>query len=155
MYICIHPVPPPLRCSQEQCLKSEPPCSHPLEARNLLPCKYFRQSLAQALGVPVERMVRVGRLHGATREESMEATLQKHASVCAEEVSAVQSGTPAKRARCSNTVPCESENSPGNNSRQSAGSAWGRLLGFLPWARPQEPSDQSPGTSTESVFPPF
>lgn len=111
----------PAWCTTEWCLKSKCLCSQPLASRDLPPCKYYRQSLAEAMGAPLEGMVRVGTLQGATREASLEAALKKHEISNAEKAATVQGGSPAKRARCSNnTVSRGHENAMENKSGKAS-----------------------------------
>ena len=87
-------------------------CRQPMAAQTMPPCKYFRQSLADAMGAPLEAMVRVGNLQGATREPSLEQALLHHERATAEKA-ALPGGAPAKRARRSDNEPSRGdENAP-------------------------------------------
>jgi hypothetical protein len=144
---CLLHAPAPPRATAV--LKAAVLCSRPLEARNLVPCMYFRQSLAQALAVPLEHMVRVGTMHGAGRDASLEGALHKHACASAEKAAAAdgQGGAPAKRARRSASPPREHENTPKTSFSQFL-TSW-----FFKSSTPQ--ASQSPGASANSEFPPF
>ena len=92
-------------------------CSQPLATRDMPPCKYFRQSLADTMGAPLSAVVRVGSLQGATREASLEAALASHEKARAEKAAAVQGGSPAKRPRHSENTPfCGHTSAPDNKA---------------------------------------
>lgn len=104
-------------------LKYEGLCSQLLVEKDLPSSKYHRQSLADALGAPVEAVVRVGKLQGPVRERSLEEVLLKHSDVSTEKAAAAQGGTPAKRARCDTKEAQDDENAPQNNAPHPAASA--------------------------------